>query len=164
MLNESVIRIAPSFFIPKMKGSEKMKHIIFTITGILGSVIATLFGGWDTALQTLVIFMVIDWITGGILLPVVFKKSPKSKNGTLESRAGWKGLCRKAMTLFFVLIAVRLDLLMGTSYLRDAVCIGFIVNEAVSIIENAGLMGVPLPECMINAVDMLKEMGKEGSR
>ena len=139
-----------------------MKHIICTITGIIGSIVVTLFGGWDTALQTLVIFMVIDWITGGILLPVVFKKSPKSKNGTLESRAGWKGLCRKVMTLFFVLIAVRLDLLMGTSYLRDAVCIGFIANEAVSIIENAGLMGVPLPESIGNVVNALKENGKEG--
>jgi len=138
-----------------------MKHIICTITGIIGSIVVTLFGGWDTALQTLVIFMVIDWITGGILLPVVFKKSPKSKNGTLESRAGWKGLCRKVMTLFFVLIAVRLDLLMGTSYLRDAVCIGFIANEAVSIIENAGLMGLPLPECIENVVDALKEKVKE---
>ena len=141
-----------------------MKHIIYTITGIIGSILATLFGGWDTALQTLVIFMVIDWITGGILLPIVFKKSPKSKNGTLESRAGWKGLCRKAMTLFFVLIAARLDLLIGTNYLRDAVCIGFIVNEAVSIIENAGLMGLPLPECVRNGVDALKEQGKEGMR
>ena len=84
--------------------------------------------------------------TGGVLLPVVFKKSPKSKSGTLESRAGWKGLCRKGMVLLFVLIAVRLDLLMGTSYLRDTVCIAFIVNEAVSIVENAGLMGVPIPE------------------
>ena len=50
-----------------MKGSEEMKHIIYTIAGVLGSIIATLFGGWDTALQTLVIFMVIDWITGGML-------------------------------------------------------------------------------------------------
>ena len=68
---------------------------------------------WDIALQTLVLFMGIDWITGGILLPVIFKKSPKSENGRLESRAGWKGLCRKGMTLLFVLIAVRLDLFDG---------------------------------------------------
>ena len=70
---------------------------------------------------------------------------------------GWKGLCRKCMTLFCVLIAVRLDLLIGTSYLRDAVCIAFIVNEAVSIIENAGLMGVPLPEILKRAIDVLEK-------
>ena len=83
------------------------------------------------------------------------RKSPKSENGRLESRAGWKGLCRKGMTLLFVLIAVRLDLLMGTNYLRDAVCIAFIANEALSILENAGLMGMPIPEVLRQAIDIL---------
>ena len=97
--------------------------------GLAGGAVATAFGGWDKALQTLIIFMVIDWITGGFLLPVVFGKSPKSENGALESRAGYKGLCRKGMMLFYILIAARLDLLLGIDYVRDAVCIGFIANE-----------------------------------
>lgn len=80
-----------------------MKSIYRTILAVAGSFLAAQFGGWDAALETLVCFMAIDWITGGVLLPVVFKKSPKSENGTLESRAGWKGLCRKGMMLFFVL-------------------------------------------------------------
>ena len=119
-----------------------MKSIYRTILAVAGSFLAAQFGGWDAALETLVCFMAIDWITGGVLLPVVFKKSPKSENGKLESRAGWKGLCRKGMMLFFVLVAEKLDQLTQTNYLRDAVCIGFILNEAVSILENAGLMGV----------------------
>ncbi|MBQ8281052.1 MAG: phage holin family protein [Lachnospiraceae bacterium] len=134
-----------------------MKYKLLTITGLVGSTIVSLLGGWDTVLQTLVIFMIIDWFTGGVLLPVVSGKSSKSSNGALESRAGWKGLCRKYMTLLYVLIAVRRDILMGTEYLRDAVCIGFILNEAVSIIENAGLMGIPLPGVLRKAVDILKE-------
>jgi len=81
--------------------------------------LAVCFGGWDKFLQTLLLFMAIDWFTGGILLPAVFGKSPKSENGALESRAGWKGLCRKGMTLLYVLIAARLDALKGTEYLRD---------------------------------------------
>lgn len=101
--------------------------------------------------------MMIDWFTGGFLLPVVFCKSPKSETGTLESRAGWKGLCRKTMTLLYVLIAARLDVLMETEYLRNAVCIGFIANEGLSIIENAGLMGLPLPEKIKMAIDILKK-------
>ena len=125
-----------------------MKSIYRTIIAAAGSFLAAQFGGWDAALETLVCFMAIDWITGGVLLPVVFKKSPKSENGTLESRAGWKGLCRKGMMLFFVLIAEKLDQLTQTNYLRDAVCIGFILNEAVSILENAGLMGVKIPEIL----------------
>ena len=121
-----------------------MKSMYRTILAAAGSFLAAQFGGWDAALETLVCFMAIDWITGGVLLPVVFKKSPKSENGTLESRAGWKGLCRKGMMLFFVLIAEKLDQLTQTNYLRDAVCIGFILNEAVSILENAGLMEVKI--------------------
>ena len=61
------------------------------------------------------------------------------------------------MTLLFVLIATQLDLLAGTSYLRDAVCIAFIANEALSIVENAGLMGVPLPEVLRKAIDVLQK-------
>ena len=57
-----------------------MKYKILTITALIGSAVAELFGGWDMALQTLVVFMAIDWITGGIILPGVFGKSPKSQN------------------------------------------------------------------------------------
>ena len=55
-----------------------MKYKIFTALALAGSALAELLGGWDQALQTLVIFMAADWITGGILLPAVFRKSPKS--------------------------------------------------------------------------------------
>lgn len=138
-----------------------MKNGEIITIGMLGSVVASLFGGWDSFLQTLVLFMGIDWFTGGILLPVVFGKSPKSSNGALESHAGWKGLCKKAMTLFYVLIAAKLDMLMGTEYLRNAVCIGFIANEALSILENAGLMGLPLPVRLKKAIALLKESAEK---
>lgn len=134
-----------------------MKYKIFTTLALAGSVLAELFGGWDMALETLLILMAADWITGGILLPAVFGKSPKSPNGALESRAGWKGLCRKGMTLFYILIAARLDRLLGMDYIRNAVCIGFIANELLSIVENAGLMGVPLPAMIRKVIDILKE-------
>ena len=65
------------------------------------------------------------------------------------------------MMLLIVLVAVRLDLLMGMDYLRDAVCIAFIANEALSIVENAGLMGVPLPEMLRNAIDILGKSAEE---
>lgn len=56
---------------------------------LIGSAVAELFGGWDLALQTLMLFMAVDWVTGGILLPGVFRKSPKSPNGAMESHAGY---------------------------------------------------------------------------
>lgn len=134
-----------------------MKQRIFTIISLTGGAVAAAFGDWDLALQTLILFMAIDLITGGFLLPVVFGKSLKSENGTLESRAGFKGLCRKGMMLFYVLIAARLDLLLGTDYVRDAVCTGFVANELLSIVENAGLMGLPMPEAITKVIDVLKK-------
>lgn len=131
-----------------------MKSKICTIIGIIGSFIASLFGGWDTALVTLIMFMCIDYVSG-LIVAGVFHKSKKSETGALESTAGWKGLCRKCMTLLFVLIAYRLDLAIGVSYIRDAVIIGFMANELISIVENAGLMGVPLPAVIQNAIDIL---------
>lgn len=131
-----------------------MKTGICTGVGVVGGYIATLFGGWDVGLITLIIFMVIDYISG-LTVAGIFHNSKKTASGTLESRAGFKGLCRKCMTLLFVLIAYRLDIVIGSNYIRDAVIIGFIANETISIIENAGLMGVPLPEVVTKAVDVL---------
>lgn len=130
--------------------------------GVVGSGIAAAFGGWDQALVTLVIFMAIDYVSG-LIVAGVFHNSKKTKTGALESRAGWKGLCRKGVTLLFVLIAYRLDLALGLNYIRDAVIIGFIANELISIVENAGLMGIPLPAVIQNAIELLtKTASKDG--
>lgn len=133
-----------------------MKNGICTAVGVIGGFVASLFGGWDAALTTLLLFMVIDFISG-LVVAGVFHNSTKSETGTLQSFAGWKGLCRKCMTLLFVLIAYRLDLAIGVNYIRDTVIIGFIANELISIIENAGLMGLPLPEVITQAIDILKK-------
>ncbi|MCI9458655.1 MAG: phage holin family protein, partial [Oscillospiraceae bacterium] len=97
-----------------------MKEGICTTIGIIGGGIAALFGGFDAALLTLILFMGIDYITG-LIVAGVFHTSEKTENGMLESRAGWKGLCRKGVTLLIVLIACRLDLMMGSNFIRDAV-------------------------------------------
>ena len=137
-----------------------IKMAVCTATGIVGSVIASAFGGWDAAMITLVSMMVIDYLTG-VLVAGVFHNSPKTENGTLESKAGWKGLCRKGMTLLIVLVAARLDIILGTGFIRDAVIIGYIANETISIIENAGLMGVPIPEAIKKAIEVLQQKGSE---
>lgn len=137
-----------------------MKEGICTGIGVVGGLIAAAFGGWDEALVTLVTFMVIDYISG-LIVAGVFHKSKKTETGTLESRAGWKGLCRKCVTLLFVLIAHRLDLAIGVNYIRDAVIIGFMANELISIVENAGLMGIPLPTVIQNAIDILTKKSGE---
>ena len=139
-----------------------MKQGICTSIGIVGAFITGLFGGWDTGLATLIIFMSIDYISG-LMVAGIFHNSKKTESGALESRAGWKGLCRKCMTLLCVLVAYRLDLMIGSDYVRDAVIIGFVSSETISILENAGLMGVVYPEPIKKALDVLMS-GAKGKR
>lgn len=140
-----------------------MKTGICTAVGVVGGFIAARFGGWDAALTTLIIFMAIDYISG-LIVAGVFHASKKSETGALESRAGWKGLIRKCFTLLFVLVAYRLDLAIGVEYIRDTVIIGFIANELISIVENMGLMGIPLPPIVTKAIDILtKKQEQEGN-
>ena len=136
------------------------EHVIYAVLGTIGGLVSSLFGGWDSALTTLVIFMAIDYITG-LMVAGIFKKSTKTKNGALESRTGWKGLCRKGVTLSIVLVACRLDIEAGTTFMRDASVIAFVANEAISIIENAGLMGVPIPSVITKGIDVLKSKAED---
>lgn len=134
-----------------------MKELTFNgLIGLVGGAISAAFGGWSVALTTLLIFMGIDYLTG-LMVAGIFKNSAKTKTGGLESKAGFKGLCRKGVTLLIVLVAYRLDLAIGTEYIKDSVVIAFIANETVSIVENAGLMGVPIPQPIIRAIDILKQ-------
>ena len=140
-----------------------MKNFLSAISGVICAVLgaaAACFGGWSAALTTLLIFMGIDYLSG-LIVAGVFHSSPKSEDGTLESRAGWKGLIRKCMTLLAVLIGARLDILLGTAYIKDALVIAFCVNELLRIIENWGLMGLPMPKVMSDAVELLKAKSEE---
>lgn len=133
-----------------------MKEILCTIIGFIGSVIASFFGGWDINTGTLVLFMILDYVSG-LIVAAVFKNSSKTSTGALESRAGWKGLCRKCMTLIFVAVSYRLDLVLNVDYIRNTVVIAFIANETISLVENAGLMGIPLPTVITKAIDILQK-------
>ena len=124
--------------------------------GIIGAFIAQLYGGWTQGMTTLIIMMAVDYITG-LLVAGIWHKSQKTEDGRLESRAGWKGLVRKGVTLLIVLVAARLDLVIGSTLIRDTAVIGFIANEGISIVENAGLMGVPLPKVITNALEVLRK-------
>lgn len=137
-----------------------MKEYFCTVCGIVGGGIAAAFGGWDAALATLVICMAMDYATG-LVVAAVFHNSPKTPSGGLESRAGYKGLIRKGMMLAVVLVACRLDLVMGSTFIRDGVIIAFIANEVLSIVENAGLMGVPIPGVIKSAIEVLRHRSEE---
>lgn len=131
---------------------------IFSTIGMIIAWIAEAFGGWNDAMTTLIICMLIDYVTG-LMVAGLFKKSSKTADGGLESRAGWKGLARKFSTLLLVLIAVRIDMLLGTTYICNAVVFSFMANELLSIVENVGLMGVPLPKVITEAITLLNKKG-----
>ena len=139
-----------------MESLTNIKASVFAILAVAGSIITKFLGGWDMALQALLIFMLIDYITG-LVVAGVFKKSSKTDTGALESRAGFKGIVKKIMTLLLVVMGYQLDLLLDVDYLRTGLIIAFIVDEGMSVIENIGLMGIPLPDILIKAFDMLQK-------
>ena len=123
---------------------------------MLGSFLAAAFGGWDAALAALLVCISVDYISGSIVA-LVFHRSNKSESGAYNSAYGLKGLCKKGLMLLFVLVAVQMDALMGADYVRDAVCIGFCSNEVLSIVENLGLAGIPMPQAVVNALEQLQK-------
>ena len=139
---------------------ENLKGIFCSAVGVVGGIVVNLLGGWDSGLATLFICIVLDYVTG-LIVAGVFNNSTKTRNGALESGAGLKGLVRKIMMIALIAVAYRIDILMDTSYVRYTVIIGFICNEVISLIENAGLMGVPIPNVLTKAIDVLKNKGDD---
>ena len=132
----------------------KTKHVFTFITGLVSTFVIHYLGGWDFALQTLVMFIVIDYVTG-MYVAGILHKSPKTKSGGLSSEKGFHGIIKKIMLLVFVAIMYRLDLFFNIDYLRNGTIVAYCVNELISIIENAGLMGVYVPEIVKRGIDLL---------
>lgn len=129
------------------------KNIMVGVFSVAGGV---LFGQWDLPLRTLVLFMLIDYATG-LMVAFAFKNSPKTEDGRVSSSAGYKGIMKKGMGLLIVLVAYRLDLLAGSDIVRNTVITFFIANEAISINENAILMGVDIPSYFTKFIHTLRD-------
>ncbi len=130
--------------------------LLLAALGVAGStVITVLWGGWTQPMTVLCILMALDYASG-VAVALVFQRSPKTATGGASSAVGFKGLLRKLFLILIVAAAYQIDKVIGTNYLRDAVAIAFIANEALSLIENAGLMGVPIPKVLLRGIDALK--------
>lgn len=136
-----------------------MKNIFCAICGGVSSIALFLLGDINVNFIILLVFMCIDYISG-LVMAGIFKKSGKSESGGLSSKAGWIGLVKKCLTLIMVIIANMLDTALNVGYIRNAVIIGFSVNELISIVENMGVMGVPIPSVITKAIDILKDKGE----
>ena len=118
------------------------------------------FGGWNRPLTVLCILMAVDYISG-VALALFWQKSPKTDSGGASSAVGARGLVRKLFFLLLVGVAYQIDNLTGLNYVRDAVALFFAANEALSVIENAGLMGIPIPRILRRGIDVLKGKAEE---
>jgi len=136
-----------------------MRDHLLTALGIIVGTVGTFFSRIDSVIVTLVIFMGIDFLTG-IIAASVFK-SDKHKAGGLSSKTCWKGLHKKGVALLICFMAAHFDHLLGTHFVHQAVAIGFIVSESISIVENAGLMGVPIPTPLKDAIAVLKSKARQ---
>lgn len=128
-----------------------MENIIKIIVGVGGGLASYLFGGWSMLLETLIFFIVADYIIGVIVAGI---------NGELNSKVGFRGIAKKVLLLLVVAIAHRIDLLLGEgSLVRNSAIFFYIANEILSIFENIGKTNLPIPNKVRNAVEVLKGKG-----
>ncbi|MDM0517648.1 phage holin family protein [Clostridium perfringens] len=133
---------------------EKLFDYIKLLVIALGTGFTWLFGVWDIPLVVLVVFMVLDQLTGIIRGYV---------NKELSSDVGLKGIARKCVILIILIVAVMLDRLLNTGswMFRTMVAYFYIANEGISLLENCASLGAPIPEKLKNALIQLKEGKKK---
>lgn len=128
-----------------------MKETLYTSAAAIGAgIVTTLLGGWDRALEILLIFIVLDYITG---IGAAYKTK------TLRSSVGFEGLFKKGSIFLVVILAAQLDRITGntSAVFRTATCFFFIANDGLSILENVGEMGVKLPSFIGKALMKIRD-------
>ena len=127
---------------------DKVVNIFKVVVAAIGTGATYLLGDWDTALVVLAIFVVLDYVTG-VLVAVI--------NKTLDSEIGFKGLAKKALIIIILIMAVCLDRLLGNEgwVFRTLVCYFYIANEGISLLENAGNLGLPVPQKIKDVLEQL---------
>ena len=129
------------------------KDILQSIVAVGGSLVTYLLGGWPALIQILVAFVVIDYVTG--VLAAAY-------HGKLDSNIGLKGIAKKVFIFVIVACGHLVDNALGTQdMVRDAAIYFYIANELISILENAGEIGLPVPDILKNSIDRLKSKGED---
>src|SRR5690606_28736277 len=126
-----------------------LDNAIKIAVGLGGGLASFLWGGWSTLMGILLAFVFIDYATG------LFASALE---GRLSSKVGFKGIFKKVMIFAIVAVAHLIDEALGgqNDIFRDATIFFYLANELLSILENAGRAGLPVPDKLQNAVDVLK--------
>lgn len=146
-----------------MKSSNSLEHIT-RLLATVGGCIAGLYGGWNGTMTVLVIFMVADYMLGCAC--ALTGKSTKTDGGHFLSTVAFVGLLKKATIMLVVLLAVQLDNAVGgaAAMFQTAAVFFYLANEGLSIVENCGLLGVPVPKVLKNALEALRDKGDTGDK
>lgn len=136
------------------------KNAALLSVATVGGVLSALWGGWDALLQALIVCMAVDYVTG--LAVAACGKSKKSRSGHITSGAAVAGIIKKGFELLVVLVAAQLGGVSGGDFIRDTVVLFFIGSEGISIVENGGLLGVPLPQAVKRWFELLHEKNGGG--
>ena len=130
--------------------------IVKALAAAAGAVLG-LFGEWTNLHTILVVLMLTDYVTGCVV--AALGRSPKTESGGLSSKVGFIGLAKKGFIMAIVLLATMLDRALGNTAMmfQSAALCYYIANEGLSILENAGLLGVPYPEKIRKALESLRE-------
>ena len=136
-----------------------LKNTALLVAATFGGAVAQLLGGWDALLKALIVCMAVDYVTG--VVAAALGRSKKSKTGRITSKAAVTGIIKKAVILLIVLVAAVLESATGTEFIRDTVILFFIGTEGISIVENAGLLGVPMPAALKKWFEVLRDKGDD---
>ena len=141
---------------------DSIRRIADLVGALIGAALGAAFTGWTwTPMHTvLVIFMVVDYISGVIVAALGL--SPKSDTGKLSSKAGFIGLAKKAFIVFFVLLGAALDSALGVTVIQSMIICMYIANEGLSIVENASLLDIPVPKALKDALEVMRQKSEEG--
>jgi len=120
-----------------------------TVCALLGAAVTFSFGIWNESLTFLLILMAVDYFTG-------VAASIKEGSG-LNSSVGFWGLFKKGLILLVMMITHRLDILLGADMIMGGAVFFYIANELLSIIENYGRLGLPLPDRLKRIVQVLRD-------
>ena len=132
-----------------------MENIITGIKfacGVIAAILSNIFGGLDALFTALLICIIIDYVTG--IMAAIYEKK-------LNSEVGFRGILKKIAILCIVVLAHELEVVVGIGGIRDLAVGFYIANEGLSILENAGRIGVPLPKKLMEVLEQLKSNGDE---
>jgi len=141
-------------------GELSESRVWMAISGGFGALFVYV-ASWSNHISTLVSLMIIDFLFG-LLTPILVGKSKKCPSGKLSSQTCRRGLVKKCVVFMLIYVAWLLSKEVGVLALTDAVVMGFIVSETISIVENAAILGIPIPKVFLKLLRVMNEKASAG--